>query len=161
MNDHLSPAPGLCGGTAGGGVSDLGTGDAGDAVLAVGLGRPGQYHPAPDRHGDGLDASRVHWHDELRDLGRAAGGVSPVDGGPDQSSGHDQFVVDGDVWLDRDGGVYDEQRGDHGQHHGDDRQSDVSGAGDEATAITYATTYVSVGAVTMQYQLDVLCEQVA
>ena len=32
---------------------------------------------------------------------------------------------------------------------------------DEATAITYATTYVSVGAVTMQYQLDVLCEQVA
>ena len=31
---------------------------------------------------------------------------------------------------------------------------------DEATAITYATTYVSVGAVTMQYQLDVLCEQV-
>ena len=32
---------------------------------------------------------------------------------------------------------------------------------DEATAITYATTYVSVGAVTMQYSLDVLCEQVA
>lgn len=31
---------------------------------------------------------------------------------------------------------------------------------DEATAITYATTYVSVGAVTMQYQLDVTCEQV-
>jgi hypothetical protein len=31
---------------------------------------------------------------------------------------------------------------------------------DEATAITYATTYVSVGGVTMQYQLDVLCEQV-
>lgn len=31
---------------------------------------------------------------------------------------------------------------------------------DEATAITYATTYASVGGVTMQYQLDVLCEQV-
>jgi len=31
---------------------------------------------------------------------------------------------------------------------------------DEATAITYATTYVSVGGVTMQYQLDVTCEQV-
>lgn len=31
---------------------------------------------------------------------------------------------------------------------------------DEATAITYATTYVSVGAVTMRYTLDVLCEQV-
>ena len=32
---------------------------------------------------------------------------------------------------------------------------------DEATAITYATTYASAGAVTMQYTLDVLCEQVA
>jgi len=31
---------------------------------------------------------------------------------------------------------------------------------DDATAITYATTYVSVGGVTMQYQLDVTCEQV-
>ena len=31
---------------------------------------------------------------------------------------------------------------------------------DEATAITYATTYASVGGVTMQYQLDVTCEQV-
>ena len=31
---------------------------------------------------------------------------------------------------------------------------------DEGTAITYATTYASSGAVTMQYHLDVLCEQV-
>jgi len=31
---------------------------------------------------------------------------------------------------------------------------------DKATAITYATTYVSVGATAMQYRLDVLCEQV-
>lgn len=28
-----------------------------------------------------------------------------------------------------------------------------------ATTITYATTYASVGATTMQYQLDVVCEQ--
>jgi hypothetical protein len=31
---------------------------------------------------------------------------------------------------------------------------------DEATAITYATTYVSVGPTKMQYSLDVCCEQV-
>ena len=31
---------------------------------------------------------------------------------------------------------------------------------DAATAITYATTYASTGATTMQYHLDVLCEQV-
>jgi len=31
---------------------------------------------------------------------------------------------------------------------------------DEATAITYATTYVSVGGTKMQYSLDVCCEQV-
>ena len=32
---------------------------------------------------------------------------------------------------------------------------------DEATAITYATTYVSAGGTTMQYSLDVSCELVA
>jgi hypothetical protein len=32
---------------------------------------------------------------------------------------------------------------------------------DEATAITYATTYVSAGGTTMQYDLDVSCELVA
>ena len=31
---------------------------------------------------------------------------------------------------------------------------------DEATAITYATTYVTAGGTTMQYSLDVCCEQV-
>jgi hypothetical protein len=31
---------------------------------------------------------------------------------------------------------------------------------DESTAITYATTHVSVGGTTMQYSLDVCCEQV-
>ena len=31
---------------------------------------------------------------------------------------------------------------------------------DESTAITYATTYVSVGGTTMQYSLDVSCEQI-
>jgi hypothetical protein len=31
---------------------------------------------------------------------------------------------------------------------------------DEATAITYATTHVSVGGTTMQYSLDVSCEQI-
>ena len=31
---------------------------------------------------------------------------------------------------------------------------------DEATAITYATTHVSVGGTKMQYSLDVCCEQV-
>ena len=31
---------------------------------------------------------------------------------------------------------------------------------DDATTITYATTYASVGATTMQYRLDVVCEQV-
>ena len=39
----------------------------------------------------------------------------------------------------------------------------VTGAGrgiGKATAITYATTYASTGATTMQYHLDVLCEQV-
>ena len=30
---------------------------------------------------------------------------------------------------------------------------------DEATAITYGTTYASVGGTTMQYELDVSCEQ--
>jgi len=30
---------------------------------------------------------------------------------------------------------------------------------DDATTMTYATTYASVGATTMQYRLDVVCEQ--
>ena len=129
MNDYLSPAAGFCGGTAGGGVSDLGTGDAGDAVLVAGVGRPGQHQSVTGGHGDSFDASRVHWHDQFRHSKRAAGGVSPLDGRPDQSSGYDQFVANGDVWLDGHGGMYNEQRRDYGQQHGDHGQSDLFGAG--------------------------------
>ena len=129
MNDQPGTPAGICRGTAGGGVSDLGACDAGDAVLAVGLGRPGQYHAALGGDSDGLDASRVHWHDELRDLAGAARGLSLVDGGTDHPSGDDQFVVDSDLRVDIDGVVHDEQRSDHGQQHGHHGQSDVSGAG--------------------------------
>ena len=128
---HEQPCPpaGVCGGAAGDGVSDLGTCYPSDAVLAAVVSRPGQYQPVTCGDGNGLDASSVHWHDELCHLAGAARGLSPLDGGTDHSGGDDQFVADGDLRVDIDGGVYDQQRGDHGQQHRDHGQSDVSGAG--------------------------------
>ena len=127
---HEQPCPpaGVCGGAAGDGVSDFGTCHASDAVLAAVVSRPGQYQSVTRGDGNGLDASGVHWHDELRHLASAARGLSLVDGGTDHPSGDDQFVADSDVRVDIDGGVYDQQRGDHGQQHRDHGQSDVSGA---------------------------------
>ena len=127
-HDQPCPPAGVCGGAAGDGVSDLGTCHASDAVLAAVVSRPGQYQSVTGGDGNGFDASRVHWHDELCHLASAARGLSLVDGGTDHESSDNQFVTDGDLRVDIDGGVYDQQRGDHGQHHGHDGQSDVSGA---------------------------------
>ena len=129
MNDQPGSSAGFCRGTAGSRVSDFGARDASDAVLATGAGRPGQHDTASDGYGDGFDAIGVDWHDQLCHPERAARSVSLVDGSPDQSSGNDQFVANGDIWLDGHGGLHDEQRRNHGQHDGDHGQSDVSGAG--------------------------------
>ena len=107
---HEQPCPpaGVRGGAAGDGVSDLGTCYASDAVLAAVVSRPGQYQSVTRGDGNGLDASGVHWHNELRHLASAARGLSLVDGGTDHPSGDDQFVADSDVRVDIDGGVYDQ-----------------------------------------------------
>lgn len=128
-HDQPCPPAGVCGGAAGDGVSDLGTCHPSDAVLAAIVSRPGQYQSVIGGNSDGLDASGVYWHDELRHLAGAARGLSLVDGGTDHSGGNDQFVADGDVRVDIHRGVYDQQRGDHGQQHRDHGQFDVSGAG--------------------------------
>lgn len=128
-HDQPCPPAGVCGGAAGDGVSDFGTCHPSNAVLATGAGRPHQWQSVDCRDRDVNHAVCVDCLDELRHLASATRGLSRVDGGTDHQSGHDQFVTDGDVWLDIDGSLHDQQRGDHGQQHRDHGQSDVSSAG--------------------------------
>lgn len=127
-HDQPCPPTGVCGGAAGDGVSDLGTCHSSHAVLAAVDGRPDQRQSVNYCHELVDGAVCVDCLDELRHLASAARGVSLVDGGTGDESGDHQFVADGHVRMDIDGGVYDQQRGNYGQQHRDHGQSDVSGA---------------------------------
>jgi len=127
-HDQPCPPAGICRGATRPIVAHLGTRDAGNAVLAVVDGRPDQRQSVDYRHDIVDGAVCVNCADELRYLASAARGVSLIDGGTGDESRDYQFVADGHLRLDIDGGLHNQQRGHDGQHDRDDQQSHVSGA---------------------------------
>jgi len=119
----------------------------GDALLAPVAGGPAEWDSADAGHRAGVHARGEHQRDQFRDSLGVAGHVSALDGGQDFPSGDHQLVADRDVRV----GLIGRQL--HDEQHG------VLVRVDEATAITYATTRATVGGTTMQYSLDLSCEQ--